>query len=298
MLPPEELKNEDSSFQESSRESKNLNLNDAMENQPPARRKSVCCGCPRLFIDFPFRIYLSCLTVFLAFIGAAVQLDMVTPSTPHPRDYLVWKDEKVEGLDAETLLSDTLNEAAEGSRVQARVISPSRWVTQIVYTCECDNIITPENVRQMALLESRVMQLPVWPNLCMATSGNDPGCSSAAYASLASQFLSPHTVNEAVLNATLEKITTEPTYSKIKHLLGANFSAGYQQSPVARALFFLGGPLNIDGKIYKDLDDRREEQERYIIEFGEQIQRLLKATPTSFRADAYSVLLWEDTIRQ
>ena len=38
---------------------------------------------------------------------------------------------------------------------------------------------------------------------------------------------------------------------------------------------FLGVPLNIDGKIYKDLDDRKKKsKEEYITEFGEQIQRI------------------------
>ena len=228
--PREELKQEDSNDVLSMNESQaNLSLKGLVVPIPTLQltipNQTATWKCTNLFVNHPFKIYLICLTVYIAFIGASLWLDMIQVTSPHERDYLVWKDEKVLGYDYETLISESLNKASDGSEMSVRTISQNKWVTQIVYDCACDNIFTPENIQQMAFLESKVLQLPSWTKVCFATSANDPGCSSASYTSLASLFASPSTVTEEVLNGTLQVITTEPTYSKIKHLFGKEFSA-------------------------------------------------------------------------
>ena len=228
--PREEFKQEDSKAALSMNESQaNSSLRGLVDTIPtlqlPMPKQAATRKCTNLFVNHPIKIYLICLSVYIAFIGASIWLDMIQVTSPHERDYLVWKDEKVLGYDYETLISESLNMASDGSEMSVRIISQSKWVTQIVYDCHCDNIITPENIQQMAFLESKVLQLPYWTKVCFATSANDPGCSSASYTSLASQFASPSTITEEVLNGTLQGITTEPTYSKIKHLFGKEFSA-------------------------------------------------------------------------
>ena len=200
-------------------------------------------------------------------------------TTPHSRDNLNWDDERVIGYDHETLFLDELDKASGGSSLSVRVLTPNDWVMQIIYDCSCDNIITVENVKRMAYLESLVLQLPNWPKLCLATSHSDTGCSSSSYTSLASLISNPHTLTEAVLNVTLATITQEPIYTAVKSLFGKEFSASSQKSSITRAIFQTGGPLEIDGKRYTTMDDRRTEQENYIIEFGNQVQSILSNNP-------------------
>ena len=224
------------------------------------------CNYTRLFIDHPFKVYMLCLFFYLACIGAVFGLNLMEVNQPHPRDYLVWDHEMVRGYDQETLLLAELDKASAESSMAVRVMSQGEWVTQIVYECECDNILTVEHVRRMAHIESLVLQLPAWPQVCLATSGNDPGCSSASYHSIALLFSNPHTVTEAELNATLNSVTSDSaSYRKIKHLFGKEFSSANQQSKIARAIFVTGGPLEIEGTRYNDLSDRIDEQKDHIV---------------------------------
>ena len=120
----------------------------------------------RFFIDHPFKIYILCLVFYFGCIGACIGLNLIEATTPHSHDNLVWDDERVIGYDYETLLTYELDKASTGSDLSVRVHSPSDWVTQIVYDCECDNIITVENVKRMASIEAQVLQLPNWHKLC------------------------------------------------------------------------------------------------------------------------------------
>ena len=128
-------------------------------------------------------------------------------------------------MNVETAVGEELEKAAEGSNIAVRVQVNSDWVTSIIYDCECDNILTPENVKAMARIEERILQLPNWPKMCFATSIDDSGCSASAYESFASKFPQPSTVTQSEIDAKLTELTTEPTYTNVKGLFDKGFSS-------------------------------------------------------------------------
>ena len=91
----------------------------------------------------------------------------------------------------QTLIEEELSKDGEGGQVAVRVQQHDDYATSVLYDCKCENILTPENIKIMARIEQRILQIPEWPTLCLAVSSVDTGCSSAAYTSFASQFASP-----------------------------------------------------------------------------------------------------------
>ena len=138
----------------------------------------------------------------------------------------MWDDERVLSLDMETLIDEELQSDTSDGPMAERISSQRRWTTHLIYKYNsCDNVLTLDNLKAMAKIEKKILQIKEWPILCEATSSADSGCASDAYVSFASQFSSPETTTEAELEAKLSELTTGQTYNSLKYLFDKGFSS-------------------------------------------------------------------------
>ena len=212
----------------------------------------------------------------------------------------MWDDERVRAYDMENLISEELEKDESGGNVEVRVLSNALWQTTVIYKCKsCTNILTLENLKAMASLERKILQINDWPLLCQATSTADTGCSASSYESFASQFLNPETATQADLDAKLTELTTDPTFTDKKHLFDKSFSSSNKESTITRATFALGSPLEIDGVRYKDKTDRTTDQDKHAIDFGKSVDSLLDENQNA-NMDQYvfSVVFMNDFVFQ
>ena len=151
-------------------------------------RSSRYCCLAYYVTHHPCKFYVISLLVLLVPVVLTIFFDLARLSDITGLDYIVHGSERAFGLNVETIVAEELDKATDGSDIAVRVQVDSFLATSVIYDCECDNILTPANIKTMARIEEKILQLPNWPRICYAVSINDQGCSSSAYESFASQF--------------------------------------------------------------------------------------------------------------
>lgn len=89
-----------------------------------------------------------------------------------------------------------------------------------------------------------------------------------------------------------EIFNDEVKWATYKGLFGNELSKNNKNSSLIRSMFFFGGPLNIDGKRYKDLYDNEKDQDDIFRTFSEDLLDIIEdedlILPTNVKLYGYS----------
>lgn len=201
------------------------------------------------------------------------------------RDFYDFDHIGTQMADMQQLAHQEISMAAnESDMMGVRSVEHRDWVLQIMYEGKTDNILTIENLKEIEKIEIDILRDPKYKDFCLARSLTDTNCNDdRAFLSFTIivkgyyRTTSLESITQEMVDDLMDILVRADSWSTYKSFFGVGTDINNTKSKWLRTIFYLGGPLDINGRRYKNMQDDMKEQSDIVADYHREIDERISA---------------------